>query len=86
MPYHINGRKVTFVGEGITREAIIADGFVFIELLAGEYVVSLENGATLSFVATEDVGSAEGSLLFVYDSVEILDGITKTDNEDGFKS
>ena len=82
MPYRIDGRKVTFVGEGITREAIIADGKVTVELLPGNYTVSLENGATLAFVATEDVGAAEGSLLFVYDSVEILDGITKTDNED----
>ena len=79
--YAINGRKVTFVGEGITREAVIVDGKVTVELLDGDYTVTLQNGATLTFVAGEEL---TGSLSFVGAQVSVIGTASSmTTNADG---
>ena len=81
--YAINGRKVIFSGADMTREAIVTDGKVTVELLEGEYTVSLENGATLTFTATENVADAATSLSFVAPAVTVLGYTAKSDNTDG---
>ena len=62
--YAIDGRTVKFVGPE-TKEVEIVDGKVTLSLAVGDYTVSLGNGATLSFTATENVADAVDTLNFV---------------------
>ena len=77
-----DGKKVTFVGQYMTKEATIVDGAVTVELVAGDYEVILPDGTKTTFVATEDVADAATEINAIR-SLTVADSLDKTVNADG---